>query len=262
MKKFTLLELLIVIAVIGILLTLLIPSLRKARDRAHTAVCLSNQRQIGVANQLYTTRYDNTLIRAGYSWANILGSEDYLNGPRGNSFDNSTINLDVTYQGNPFFCPSGMTDRISKHAVSGQWNWVNFEETQRPWRSGESAQGYSKEKFPGGFDVWYGVVGTTVRDGGDWAYPTWRENVDTVGWPKMYFIEDPARAAAFHDGTHHQHTHWGDKSRISVRHNGYRFTNMAFYDGHAKSFLRSVIIAGSTRGTPFENPVIFQSARN
>lgn len=42
MKKFTLLELLIVVAVIGILITLLLPSLENARKEAESTVCKTN----------------------------------------------------------------------------------------------------------------------------------------------------------------------------------------------------------------------------
>ena len=53
MKKFTLLELLIVIAIIGILVSILLPSLSKAKAAAHIAVCMSNMKQLGIATQSY-----------------------------------------------------------------------------------------------------------------------------------------------------------------------------------------------------------------
>jgi len=53
MKKFTLLELLIVIAIIGILVSILMPSLNKAREKAKRAVCKSNQAQIGRAINVF-----------------------------------------------------------------------------------------------------------------------------------------------------------------------------------------------------------------
>ena len=45
MKKFTLIELLIVIAIIGVLVSILLPSLRKARETAKFTVCKSNLSQ-------------------------------------------------------------------------------------------------------------------------------------------------------------------------------------------------------------------------
>ena len=50
-KSFTLLEMLIVIAIIAILLTMLLPSLSRARELARAALCLNNSNQYG---QLYT----------------------------------------------------------------------------------------------------------------------------------------------------------------------------------------------------------------
>ena len=47
------LELLIVVAIIGILVSILLPSLHKARRASERAVCMSNLKQIGVAMQLY-----------------------------------------------------------------------------------------------------------------------------------------------------------------------------------------------------------------
>jgi prepilin-type N-terminal cleavage/methylation domain-containing protein len=52
-KIFTLLELLVAIAIIGILLSLLVPQLKQARRVAKTAVCMNQQKQIGFAFALY-----------------------------------------------------------------------------------------------------------------------------------------------------------------------------------------------------------------
>ena len=47
MKKFTLMELLIVVAIIGVLISILLPSLSQAREKAMIAVCQSNLSQLG-----------------------------------------------------------------------------------------------------------------------------------------------------------------------------------------------------------------------
>ena len=52
-KSFTLIELLIVIAIIGILVSILLPSLRKSRDAARRTVDLSNQSQSAKGIMLY-----------------------------------------------------------------------------------------------------------------------------------------------------------------------------------------------------------------
>ena len=52
-KGFTLVELLVVIAVIGILIALLLPALAATRDGARAVVCKSNLRQIGLSLHTY-----------------------------------------------------------------------------------------------------------------------------------------------------------------------------------------------------------------
>ena len=60
---FTLVELLVVIAVVGILASLLLPALAKARQCAGTAKCTSNLRQFGLASQLYWDDHDGVTFR-------------------------------------------------------------------------------------------------------------------------------------------------------------------------------------------------------
>ncbi len=54
----TLIELLIVIAMIGILAAILFPVFARAREQARRSVCGSNLKQVGVAAALYRTDYD------------------------------------------------------------------------------------------------------------------------------------------------------------------------------------------------------------
>ena len=57
-KAFTLIELLVVIATIAILMAILSPALRRARESAKTIVCQNHIRQWSLCFDMYTSDHD------------------------------------------------------------------------------------------------------------------------------------------------------------------------------------------------------------
>jgi prepilin-type N-terminal cleavage/methylation domain-containing protein len=114
-KPFTLLELLIVIGILAILLSLLLPSLGRAREQARISVCLSNQAQLQRGTTLHSKDFNGLFINREGS------SSRYPGGLHDDRNSGSNINYELDWgrkfeqylsgftieKGSPLFsCPS------------------------------------------------------------------------------------------------------------------------------------------------------------
>jgi prepilin-type N-terminal cleavage/methylation domain-containing protein/prepilin-type processing-associated H-X9-DG protein len=66
-RAFTLIEVLVAVAIIALLISILLPSLAEARRAAKTVVCASQIRQIGLATHLYADANHDYLPRSSHS---------------------------------------------------------------------------------------------------------------------------------------------------------------------------------------------------
>ena len=94
-RAFTLVEMLVVVAIIGVLIALLLPAIQSAREAARRAACSSNIRQIGVAIQNFESgkgAYPPTRYGTG-GWSILALITPYLE--QDLLFDN--MNFNVSY---------------------------------------------------------------------------------------------------------------------------------------------------------------------
>src|SRR5436309_3385247 len=77
-RAFTLIEFLVVIAIIAILAAILFPVFAQAREKARQAACFSNCKQLCLAYQMYAQDYDETIVPG----CNFNAGYDQKNDPR------------------------------------------------------------------------------------------------------------------------------------------------------------------------------------
>ncbi len=71
-KGFTLIELIVVMAIIASLASILLPALSKARSRAKSSVCMNNLKQIGLGLKMYEQDHEGIVFLGGFNSASFI----------------------------------------------------------------------------------------------------------------------------------------------------------------------------------------------
>jgi len=145
-KGFTLVELLVVISIIAILLSILIPSLNKARGSAQRVVCLNQLKTIGMANMLYANDFSGVFVPAvdatvmdplKRSWNVNTAFLKYMG--LTNNQGQATVN---GYQmQDKYLCPTDLQQRNQLDWVLT--NKVSYGYNMSDWTWGETKNGFS-----------------------------------------------------------------------------------------------------------------------
>jgi prepilin-type N-terminal cleavage/methylation domain-containing protein len=145
---FTLFELLVVMAILGLLAALLLPAFGRARETARGAVCMSNLRQLGIGLQLYVQENNNRMpvmrdrvTDTNASGANLLPGMDSV-------LSNHLGNVRV------FQCPSDRKGVYEQTGTSYGWNSLlngqnadNLHVLTMDFGSSQTPVMYDKEAF-------------------------------------------------------------------------------------------------------------------
>lgn len=176
-RFFTLIEMLVVIAIISILASMLSPMLMKALRTSRGVACTNNLKQIGVYAMTYADDNNNILLHNGGEWSSGLHSYSYLSNNRW--FAKSTQWNRTASSGTLFHCPESV-DAVTPY-TSDAWNYEAFTcnyGLNRNLGGGIPSKFYSdsgcnyipRTTLLTGTKFWFGDAGGEYRSNGAFAF--------------------------------------------------------------------------------------------
>lgn len=234
-QAFTLVELLVVIGIIALLVSILLPTMNKARESAITVTCASNMRQIGMmfANYAADNKYlpplnSQTSYNANAINKDIMGMPHML-GPYAGHPEWATISWDGTFW-RPFNISADKQSFRKTVFVCPQY--MHIAGLVEPYKSGYGESTWVQT--PGGFG-----------SGNDrpWAKP---RKLGTIKDPstRLHVLETWSYSGSVWHVSSNNPSQFTTRSIDGARHQ--KGANYLFVDGHVGWFLQQYAIAHMT----------------
>lgn len=204
-------ELLVVVAIIGVLVSILLPSLGRARESARRAVCLNNLRQQGVAHANYAADHNDFVVPWGY---NGMGDEMFLN--LGAVYTGSAwsgthqvgpglLYPDYVASSHSFYCPSNPTwDR--SYATAHYWD-PSPRESPHYLSSGTGIQ------ITYVYLAGRGLTTDGIAGWGDNGKGAWKRITETNRTLAADRLRGGSISGAWRYDSNHPAQYWGDSAR-------------------------------------------------